>query len=78
MLASPSLLFLVLMIITGPDFSYPAPFWDIIPRRQNPVNHEFEFLFNGLCTGSRDDFTHEPSPEACGQVCARDRPVNDV
>ena len=78
MLASPSLLFLVLMIITGPDFSNPAPFWDIIPRRQNPVNHEFEFLSYGLCTGSNDDFTHESSPEACGQACARDRPVNDV
>ena len=78
MLASPSLLFLVLMIITGPEFSNPAPFRDTIPRRQNAVNHQFEFLSYGLCTGSRDDFTHEPSPEACGRVCARDRPVNDV
>ena len=61
-----------------------APVWDTIPRRQNAVvNREMVFrirlfLFRGLCTGRSGDFTHESSPEACGRVCARDRPVDDV
>ena len=41
MLASPRLLFLVLLI---PAFSNPAPVWDTIPRRQNAVvNHQMVF-----------------------------------
>ena len=80
MLALAKLLFLVLLLA----FSNPSPVWDTIPRRQNAVvNREMVFrirlfLFRGLCTGRSGDFTHESSPEACGRVCARDRPVDDV